>query len=101
MASKQFTVNTPDEMLANVRDFLVNDCGFSIIKDVTDDLDIATQTFIDGKLCVLKDPIDKYYISIRSANHYSIWGNSYAKEEDKIKHTDSVGYNKIISGAVS
>lgn len=98
MASKQFTVNTPDEMLANVRDFLVNDCGFSIIKDVTDDLDIATQTFIDGKLCVLKDPINKYYISIRSANHYSIWGNSYTKEEDKIKDTDRVGYNKIISG---
>ena len=89
MASKKFTVNTPDEMLVGVRDFLVNDCGFSVVKEVTDDLDIATQTFVDGKLCVLKDPIDKYYISIRSANHYNIWGNSYTKEEDKKYYKDS------------
>lgn len=97
MALTQFIATTPNEMLLGVRNFLVENCGFTVIKDISDDLDIATQTFVDGQLCVLKDPIDKYYISIRSANHYHIWGNSYTVEEDSQAEDNVTGLGIMIS----
>lgn len=81
------SVETPNELLARMKQFLISECKFTLIKDITDDLDIATSTFVDGQLCVVRDKLNKYYIIMRSANDYNIYGNSYTIEEDKQKNT--------------
>ena len=76
--SKEYSISSPDDVVQKIRDFLVNECGFTVQKEVQDDLDIFPPSRkVDGKLCVLKDPIHKYYIHFRSANGYPIWGNYF------------------------
>ena len=78
-------IETPNDLLAKMKQFLIVECGFTLVKDITDDLDIATSTFVEGQLCVVRDKLDKYYIIMRSANEYNIWGNTYTTNEDKVK----------------
>lgn len=76
--SKEYSISSPDDVVQKIRDFLVNECGFTVQKEVQDDLDIFPPSRkVDGKLCVLKDSIHKYYIHFRSANGYPIWGNYF------------------------
>ena len=88
---------SPNDMLLKIRNFLVNQCLFTVVREIADDLDIGTGTFSDGQLCILKDPINKYYIYLRSANSYNIWGNSYTTAEDKIKKDSIAGIGLLMS----
>ena len=88
---------SPNDMLLKIRNFLVNQCLFTVVREIADDLDIGTGTFSDGQLCILKDPINKYYIYLRSANSYNIWGNSYTTVEDKVKKDSIAGIGLLMS----
>ena len=50
---------SPNDMLLKIRNFLVNQCLFTVVREIADDLDIGTGTFSDGQLCILKYPINK------------------------------------------
>lgn len=66
-------LNTPNEVIEKMRDF-VSSKGYSIVQDLTDDLDVFDQSISDGKKFTFLDKSGNYFVNLRSQNGINIFG---------------------------
>ena len=67
-------LNTPNEVITKMRDFVASK-GYEIIQDLTDDLDIFDKSVSDGKKFTFLDKSQTYFINMRSQNGINISEN--------------------------
>ena len=77
MAYEVFDVDSPNQLLQKMRDYIVNQ-GYTVVQDITADFDIYNpgQQINDGNKFVFKDTTGDYFIILRSCNGYPIFGDN-------------------------
>lgn len=68
-------LTTPNEVLAKIKEY-IQIRGYSIIQDITDDLNIYDMSYTDGKRFVFLDRTGEYFIILRTANGTMIFGTN-------------------------
>lgn len=70
-------LKTPNEVLTKIAEY-INGKGYTIVEPIADDLDIysSASAVTDGKKFVFKDKTNTYFICMRSANGYGIFGTN-------------------------
>ena len=62
-----------NEVLEGIADYVTAQ-GYTIVQPLVDDLDVYTLSVNDGKKFCFQDATQTYYIVLRSANNYNIFG---------------------------
>lgn len=70
-------LKSPNEILEKMVEYIKSK-GYTIVEDIKDDLNIynSAKATTDGKKFVFKDKTDTYFICLRSANGYKIFGTN-------------------------
>ena len=103
MAYVSYNVANPNELITRMSEYISSQ-GYTVVQALADDLNIYDMSSTDGKKFVFKDATDSYFISLRSANGYKIFGdNSTLDTETKPDKADDTigGVGCIISEGYS
>lgn len=89
-------LKSPNEILEKISEYIKSK-GYTIVEDIKDDLNIynSAKATTDGKKFVFKDKTDTYFICLRSANGYKIFGSSndsYMETLDVTSYKDDSKY---------
>ena len=66
-------LTTPNEVLGKIAEYITAQ-GYTVIQPLADDVDVYTKSNVDGKKFCFLDSTGTYYIVLRSANGYNIFG---------------------------
>ena len=103
MAYVSYNVANPNELITRMSEYISSQ-GYTVVQGLADDLNIYDMSSTDGKKFVFKDATGSYFISLRSANGYKIFGdNSTLDTETKPDKADDTigGVGCIISEGYS
>lgn len=75
MAYVSYIVNNPNELITKISEYVIAQ-GYEVVEPLMDDLNIYDMSTTDGKKFVFKDATGNYFINLRSANGYSIFGDN-------------------------
>lgn len=92
MAFVEYTnLRTPNDVLSAMVTFLKLK-GFTVVKDIADDMNIYDRSSTDGKKVAFKDKTGAYTIILRSANGTNIFGNNNDSYMDTLSPSTSANY---------
>lgn len=96
-------LTTPNEVLEKIKEY-IQTRGYSIIQDITDDLNIYDMASTDGKRFVFLDRTGEYFIVLRSANGTMIFGTNDDPAMDLTSpdtNADYTGIGMVVSEGYS
>lgn len=68
-------LTTPNEVLEKMKEY-IQTRGYTIVQDITNDLNIYDMSYTDGNRFVFRDRTETYFIILRSANGTMIFGTN-------------------------
>lgn len=89
-------LKTPNDVLEKIAEY-VKSKSYNVVEDIKDDFDIYDMTRIDGKKFVFKDKTDSYFINLRSANGFNIFGDTNSSFQDTVSASanENKGYRGL------
>lgn len=87
-------LGTPNEVLEKMVEY-IKQAGYTVIQDITDDLNIYDASYSDGKRFVFKDRTDEYFIILRTANGTQIFGTNDDPVMDVTPPDTNINYTGI------
>lgn len=87
-------LTTPNQVLEKMVEY-VKSRGYTVIQDITDDLNIYDMSYSDGKRFCFLDRTGAYFIILRSANGTQIFGTNDDATMDITEPITSVKYTGI------
>lgn len=82
MAYIKYTgLKTPTDVLTKMVEY-IKSRGYTVVQDITDDLNIYDMSSVDGKRFCFKDRTGEYFIILRTANNVDIFGSTNDSEMD-------------------
>lgn len=85
----------PNEVLEKMAEYIKSK-GYTVVEDVTADLDIYEMSKTDGEKFVFMDKTNTYFINLRSANGINIFGDTNSAYQDTLNV--SAGTDKRYAG---
>lgn len=106
MAFVSYDVADPNALITKMAEY-ISAQGYKVVEPLMDDLNIYNMQTTDGKKFVFKDATDTYFINLRSANGYKIFGNNVTLDTESLPGTPdaslggvgctiSEGYSKTV-----
>lgn len=87
-------LTTPNEVLEKISDY-IQSRGYSIVQNITNDLNIYNMASSDGQRFVFLDRTNEYFIILRSANGTMIFGTNDDPAMDIMTPDTNVDYTGI------